>query len=76
MGAEEKELTWAFGLVVAVIVVAILIVVCGLRWLTGSWLAASIVMVVLIVGGGFIPIGNGYSIWGMLRLAIYADWKY
>jgi len=76
MGAEEKELAWAFGIVVAIIVVAILIVVCGLRWLTGSWIAAGIVGAVLIVAAGFIPIGNGYSVWGMLRLLITTNWKY
>lgn len=76
MDAEEREMAWGIGLFIAVIVVAILIVVCGLRWLTGSWIAAAIVAAVLIGAGGFVPIYNGYSTWGGLRLLLTTNWKY
>lgn len=76
MGPEAKEVAMSLAIVLAIIALVILILVCGLRWLTGSWIAACVIVASVVVIGGFIPIYNGYSVWGGLRLLTTTDWKY
>lgn len=76
MGSEERQLAWGMGFVIAIIVVALVILVGAVRWMVGSWLIAAGIVTVLIVAAGFIPFGNGYSVWGWIRLGLTTDWRH